>query len=193
VNLIWRAVRIAARHINFWAPEKGKSLRNRLHKFCVICLLVTGLICPAQAYAASSTSGVNVSATIVSKGRCTFTTTSANPATLDFGILNPLNPLDVAVDTGTQLSFSCNGNGRDPITYLAAITASENGTAASPRMSNPGGTFFLPYKLSLNPVSGNAEKKVIITLAVTGTVLGIDYQSLPPGDYRDSVTVSITP
>ncbi len=167
--------------------------RKPLTKLYTICLLAAGLLCPAHANSSTSTYGVNVSATIVSKGKCKFTNTTVDPATLKFGILNPLSPLDVTVDTGTQLNFSCNGNGSNPVVYLAEVTASTNGTASSPRMSDPSGTFFLPYELSLNPASGSAGKTEVINLVVTGTVRFAGYQTLPAEDYTDTVIVSIIP
>lgn len=160
----------------------------RLTLIFAICSFVTGVLCPAFSLSATSTSTVNISAIILSKGKCTFIN---NSATLDFGNLNPLDPQDVTIDTGDKLSFSCNGNGKKDITYAITVTGSFNGTAAAPRML--GGTAYLPYELSLDPASGNATPKDPLLLVVTGTVRGSNYQSLPVGSYRDDVVISITP
>lgn len=135
-------------------------------------------------------STLTVSAFIPTKGQCRFNSTSA---TLNFGTLNPLDPQDVIVDTDTQLSFSCNGNGQDDIAFLTKVTASAYGTAVSPRMRHQDGGIHLPYELSLSTSSVLAAKKADIELVVTGTVRGSDYVLAPIGSYSDTVTISITP
>jgi hypothetical protein len=54
-------------------------------------------------------------------------------------------------------------------------------------------TEFLPYGLSLSPVSGTVARNTNQILAVTGTVLGASYGSAAAGAYSDTVTLTILP
>jgi spore coat protein U-like protein len=140
-------------------------------------------------YAADSNS-LSVTATVISKGNCTFRTkTSA----LDFGSLDPGNPIDKSVNT--TIYYRCQAQGNRPITF--AITDDDGlyeiGPDA-PRMrhiTQP--TEYIPYSITLNPTSGTVPKTIEFPLTVTGTVRGVDYQNAAMGNYSDTVVVSIDP
>jgi hypothetical protein len=54
-------------------------------------------------------------------------------------------------------------------------------------------TEYLPYSLTLNPISGTVPKNTDQTLTITGTVKGVDYQDALAGSYSDTAVISIAP
>lgn len=153
----------------------------------VVCMI--SLIVPVSAAAASS-STVSVSATIVSNGWCWFTT---NGTTLDFGALDPGNPVDVTV--GTVLRFRCFGFpsvtyaiGDDDGLYETAPDANRMRHASLPGE-------YLPYSMDLAPRSATISwnPSVLRTVNISGTVRGVDTQSVAAGNYSDTVILSIDP
>lgn len=155
----------------------------------ILCIL-SGVCFCSLVYAETLT----VSLVVLSKGQCRLTN---NSATLDFGSLNPLNSQDVTVDTGDQLSFSCNGNGNENVTFSISIINSLHGTAAAPRMQHEGGADYIPYELRISPTFGSTPPRrgqmPPVPLVVTGTILSSNYQFAPVGYYEDTVTLSISP
>ncbi len=169
--------------------------RHILFSFLAIILFWGIILYTSGAQALTHT--VNVSTVLVSNGNCSINT---DGATLNFGTLNPLAPeLEVfAFTENGKLSFSCNGNGQDDITYSINVTNSIYGTATTPAMQHEDGIFNLPYEItSLNPASGTIPKvkgqPLILQLVVTGKVLGNDYKNAPVGALTDTLTISITP
>lgn len=133
-----------------------------------------------------------VSATILSKSICSFKTATAN---LSFGVLDPLSPVNVTASTSAI--FKCMGSA-PIVVYLITQDSGLNSTG-------PGGnrmkhatdpTAYLPYSLALTPDAVTFPKETPPqdhTVTVTGTVLGADYQTVLPGSYSDTVTLSIIP
>ena len=146
------------------------------------------LLAAAPALAASSVA-VAVSAVILTKSNCRFST---NAATLAFGDLDPGNPVDVTVSA--PIGFRCNGG---PPTAVFLVTDDDGLYETAPdanRMRHailPG--TFLPYAFSVAPGSGTVPRNTPQILTVTGTVRGADYQAAAAGDYSDTVLVSINP
>lgn len=146
------------------------------------------LLAAAPALAASS-AVVSVSAVILTKTNCRFST---NAATLAFGTLDPGNPVDVTVSA--PVGFRCNG-GPPMAVFLVTDDDGLNETAPNGnRMEHTilAGTF-LPYEFSLTPESGTIPRNTPQTLTVTGTVRGADYQVAATGAYSDTVLVTINP
>ena len=143
---------------------------------------------PHAALAASSST--TVSATITSPGFClVFTPTT----TLNFGNLDPSNPVDVNVST--TITIWCLRFGAPTVTYFAGDDDGlhETGLNAN-RMQHTGTpTEYLPYAMSVVPQSATIPRFTVTTLTINGTVLGADYQTALIGDYSDTVTVQITP
>jgi spore coat protein U-like protein len=138
----------------------------------------------------ANTGTVSVSGVVLSKGHCTFNSTTV---TLSFGNLDPGNSVDK--NANTTLIFTCNGNGNNLITFSITYDSGlyESGPNA-PRMRNTTQTTeYLPYSLTLNPTSGSVPKKTNTSLAISGTVRGVDYQDAYPGNYSDSVIISTVP
>jgi hypothetical protein len=141
-------------------------------------------------YAADS-SVVSVTATVVSSGSCSFTTHTAN---LNFGNLDPSNPVDVT--TTTSVLFRCFRWFIFPVTYFIGDDDGlyQTGSDANRMRHTTIPTEYLPYAFSLNPQSGNVTGNwTNHTLTITGTVRGVDYQNAAMGNYSDRVIVSIEP
>jgi spore coat protein U-like protein len=133
---------------------------------------------------------VSVTATVITKGNCTF---RSRNYTLNFGSLDPVNPIDKSVST--SIIFRCQAQGNAPITFAIKDDEGlyETGPDA-PRMRHATQfTEYLPYRLTLNPVSGTVPKTVDQTLTVTGTIQGVDYQDAVAGTYSDRVVITIEP
>ena len=153
----------------------------------IFSLLIVTNIC----YGAG-TAAVSVSAIVLSKGNCTFN--SSNVA-LSFGSLDPGDPTDQ--NRPATLTFTCRGNGNNAITFSITHDSGlyETGPdAPQMRTTTPtGGYEYLPYSLTLSPTSGSIPKNTDTSLAISGRVMGVDYQDAYPGNYSDTVTISINP
>lgn len=127
---------------------------------------------------------VSVSATVLSKSNCRFTTTTG---TLAFGIIDPAGTTDVTATS--SLGFRCNGSAP-----IATFLISDNGGLNASQMSHVTlAGIFLPYQMSYTPTSASVPRGVAQTLTITGTVQRSDYQTAAIGDYSDTVILSIIP
>ena len=132
---------------------------------------------------------LSVTATVISKSNCKFSTGTSS---LNFGTLDPGNPSDSTVNTA--VTFRCAGSapiatyaiGHDSGLYETGVNAPRMRHATIP-------TEYLPYTLTLNPSSGSAPRNVNQTLTISGTVQGAVFQNAYAGDYADTVVISITP
>jgi len=138
---------------------------------------------------AASSSSVTVSATVLSKSICKFSSASA---ALAFGTLDPVTPVDVTVST--TIGFRCMGSA-PMATFL--ITDDDGLNELVPdgnrmqHVSIPAS--FLPYSMTLSPTTATVPKNAPQILTITGTVLGIEYQDAAAGNYSDAVVISIDP
>ncbi len=138
----------------------------------------------------AGTGTVSVSATITSGGFCWITTNNAN---LSFGVLDPGSPVDVT--RTTTLNFRCLG--LSSVTY--AVTDDdglyETGPDRNRMRRTAAPVAYLPYSLDVSPrsatVSGNPF--VLRTLTISGTVQGADILGANPGNYSDTVLLTINP
>lgn len=152
----------------------------------ISCILL--LTSAATAWGANSAS-VAVSAVVLSKSNCRFTTAAV---TLNFGALNPTTPVDVT--TTATASFRCNGSTPTATYFITSddgLYPSGPGSLRMRHSTNP--ALYLPYALSSTPTTDTVPKGVPQTLSITGTVRGVDYQTATPGTYSDTVTLSIIP
>ncbi len=159
-------------------------------KISLFGLIFSALFVTTISFAADSI--LTVTATVISRGNCRFdTSTSA----LNFGNLDPANPIDKG--GSTTIVFRCNGNGNAPITF--AITDDDGLNKAgpnAPRMRHAtqlSEYLYLPYTLSYSPSSGSVPKNTDQNLTVSGTVKGTDYENAYAGNYSDTVILSINP
>ncbi len=164
-----------------------RRFRNGWFSHAIVTLSVL-LLSASAGFAGTAT--VTVGATIVSGGFCWIT---ANNANLGFGVLDPGNPVDVT-RTAT-LDFRCLG--LSSVTY--AVTDDdglfETGPDRSRMRRTAAPVVYLPYSLDVSPrsatVSGNPF--VLRTLMISGTVRGADYLGASPGNYSDTVILTINP
>lgn len=154
-------------------------------KLCFILALL--LSADGISYAASS--ALPISATVLSKSNCKFTTSRAN---LDFGTLDPGSTGDATAKT--YINFRCMGSAKVATFTISDVGGLNDNAQQNHRMQNSGiATEFLPYTLELNPTSGSVPKNTEQTLTVTGTVKAAHYQNAFVGDYQDTATITIAP
>jgi len=141
---------------------------------------------------AADTANLSVTATIISPGNCRF----AAGTTLNFGNLDPANPVDV--NASTTVTIRCTRPGfPQPVTYLISDDDGlyETGLNANRMRHTTILTQFLPYTMSIVPASATIPRNTNTTITINGTVLGASYQgsTVAPGAYRDTVVISIIP
>lgn len=154
-------------------------MKKSMAVFIALALLAAG-----GAAWALDTNTLTVSASVT--GTCKFQ--APKTSTLDFGSLDPSNPVLVN-GSGTTQFWCTKGVSTDAIT--ADLGANPSGTTR--RMAGPGGDF-IPYSLVLTPVAGvNAGPASPRTLTIAGSVLAADYTGVSAGNYADTVTLTINP
>lgn len=133
---------------------------------------------------------LTVSAVVLSRSNCRFV--NGPPMNLNFGALDPANPVDVT--RSATVDYVCRGSA--PIAMFAFQDDGgryETGPGARRMRHASLAADFLPYSLTYSPQSGNVPRNVRRTLTVTGTVNGSDYTGLAAGNYSDTVVISILP
>lgn len=151
-----------------------------------LLMLITCTFCSSPVHAGNGT--LTVAATVISKNNCKF---RSGAATLNFGALDPGNTNDVT--RTASMRFRCQGSA--PMATFAFSTddgLNESAPGAT-RMKHATENEFLPYSLSLSPLSGTVPKGEEKTLTITGTVTSANYRSAYAGNYRDTVVISIAP
>lgn len=169
------------------SPLFSQSGGIEVKKFSIIIIL-TILLITAIGYAAD-TGVVSVTAVVLSKSQCKF---NSNTANLNFGNLDPANPVDKTITT--SVTFRCGGSA--PIASFSITDDDglyEAGQDANRMRHILTTTEFLPYSLTLSPTSGTIPKNTDETLTLTGTVRGADYQDALAGSFSDTVTLTIAP
>ena len=139
--------------------------------------------------AATSAATLSVTATVVSKNVCKFTSPTA---TLAFGVIDPR--LTTNATASVNATFKCTGSSA---TAAFLITSNDGlwstGTNARQMRHATITTEFMPYALTVSPSTGTVVKNVDQTLTITGTVLPVDYQNRFSGAYSDTVVLTLTP
>lgn len=131
-----------------------------------------------------------VSAVVVSKSNCRFSTAGAS--TLNFGLLNPSSTTSVSVST--TRTFRCGGSA-STATYAFTADDGANALGAGLRRMRHGTvtTEYMRYALTLSPASGTVAKNVTQTLTITGTVTPSEFADVLAGAYSDTVTLTLSP
>lgn len=159
----------------------------RLIKITLLSLLLLAIGTGGVAAAASA--NFTASAVVLSKNQCRFL---SNNITLDFGNLDPTS--GTAANASATVNFRCQGS--DPI---ASYSISDDdglhktGPDANRMQSASNPAVYIPYTLTMNPLTGNAPKNTAQTLTLNGAIAGSDYQFAVPGAYTDLVVISILP
>lgn len=161
-------------------------MRMILPKISLVALILLSLTVEGWG---AGTGSLAVTATVLSKNNCRFTTTTG---TLNFGNIDPAGSADISATA--SLNFRCNGS--QPVaTFFINDDDGLNETAVD--ANQMGHTTlagnFLPYQLSYTPTTASVPRGAVQTLTITGTVRSIDYQSAVAGVYRDTVILSILP
>jgi len=154
----------------------------------IVCIAFSTFVALNIGYSADSNT-VSVTAVILSKSQCKF---NSKTSTLNFGSLDPVNPVDKTVDT--TIKFRCGGSASNATFFISDDDGLYETKPDANRMRHTTNTAeFLPYTLTLNPVSGTVPRNTDQTLTITGTVKGIDYQDALVGSFSDRVVISINP
>ena len=133
---------------------------------------------------ALDTNTLTVTASVT--GTCVF---NSGTSTLNFGALDPSNPVPVNGSTTTQ--FWCT---RGVTTDLITADLGANPAGAIRQMRDSVSTDLIPYSLVLTPDgSTNQGPAFPRTLGISGTVLATDYTGKSAGNYTDTVTITLTP
>jgi hypothetical protein len=167
--------------------RKGNFYRH------IIILLLVPLLHAALSYPvdAADTSIVAVNATVLTNNNCRFSGVTSSAA-LNFGNLDPANPVDRTVNT--TVNFRCNGGSRNATFFISDDDGLyETGLNANRMRHATLVTEFIPYTFTLNPITGTVPRNTLQTLTITGTVNGTDYQNAIPGLYSDTVVLTIVP
>ena len=181
--------------IKYYGFNKRGGLTSHLFCCCTVIKIlifmtsVTEILLPRDFVWAASTSSIAVTATVLSKNQCKFSTATA---ALSFGNLDPANPINKTVNT--SITFRCMGS--SPIaTFLINDDDGlyETGPNANRMRHSTLGAEYIPYSFALNPRTGNVPKNTLQTLTISGTVSGLDYQDAATGNYSDTVVITLTP
>lgn len=157
-------------------------------RFFPLALTVAGVLLAGVAEAGDG-AVVSVSATVLSKSNCKFTT---NTASIPFGSMDAALSADRVVSA--TLNYRCLGSA--PVASFAFSTDDglhETGPGL-PRMRHATVlTEYLRYSLGLSPASGTINKGVVGTLTLTGTVTPANLANAIAGAFSDTVTVTLLP
>jgi len=155
-------------------------MKKGMAVFIALAMLAAG----GAAWAAD-TNTLTVTASVT--GTCKF---SSATSTLDFGALDPSNPVLVNGSGTTQ--FWCTRG--VPTATLAAGNGAHWDGVSSRRMVGPAPTDLIPYSLALTPDAlPNAGPGSPRTLTISGQVLAANYTGATAGNYSDTVTLTINP
>jgi spore coat protein U-like protein len=137
----------------------------------------------------ADTASMSVSATVLSRSNCRFTTAAL---VLDFGTLDPVSTADIT-KTATS-SFKCSGSAA-VATFSLALGDGQHATGAGMRRMRHtlAASEYLPYSASISPQSGSVGKNVLQAFTVTGTVQAMHFQNARAGDYLDTVVITVLP
>jgi len=149
-------------------------------------LIALAVLAAGGAAWAVDTNTLTVTASV--SGTCKF---SAATSALNFGALDPANP--VAVNVSASPQFWCT---KGVATDLITANLGNNAVAGVRQMKDTavGGTDLIPYSLTLapdgNPNAGPASPR---TLTIAGNIAANSYSGLTASTYSDTVTLDINP
>lgn len=163
------------------------TMKNKIVSAVFIAVLMQAGFCHADS------SSLPINATVVSRNAwCSFSTEST---TLNFGTINPSNSSPVTATT--SVIFNCFRLLQPTVFAINDDGGLYETGPNNPRMRNTTlSSQYLPYTLSLNPRTGTLtffEGLLGQTLEITGTVLPANYKTVFSGNYRDTVSITISP
>jgi len=145
--------------------------------------------CGPAAQADTSSGTLTVTATVLSKNQCKFSTKSL---ALDF---QTIDPSAAAAKTATATAtFVCNGNAATAAYVVSADDGKYRSAPGARRMRGVAATTeFLPYSLSWSPGSGTVPKGAFVSVTFTGSVAPADFQQARSDSYSDTVILTVAP
>jgi spore coat protein U-like protein len=160
-------------------PNPRKAAR------AVLSLVLAAFGGAAQAESATMT----VSAVIPSKNVCKF---SGGTLALPFGTIDPATGSNI--NATATMGFTCNGSSPFATFGISAGDGLYSSGPSARRMQHQtlAGTF-LPYSLTWTPTAATVPKGSAQVLTVTGTLQPSNFQSALPGNYQDTVVLTLTP
>lgn len=158
----------------------------------VVCALIilTGLAFPASRAWSADSNTINVRAVVLSSSNCRFTPPKL--ANIDFGIVDPLNPVNLTVSA--SLIIRCSGSAPNATFFITDDDGLyETGPNAGRMRHATDLTQYMSYSLSLTPDTATIPRNTNQTITITATLNGAAYQNAIAGVYTDTVTVNIIP
>lgn len=162
----------------------GRSVKIIMHLF-----ITAAVVLATAAVSDAGNNTVSVTATVLSKSNCHFITSASS---LNFGSLDPASSSNVI--SSTTITFRCGGsapNATFAINHDNGLY--ETGPGANRMQHSTVVTEYLPYTLTLSPLSNTVPKNVNQTLSISGSVKATDFQQAYVGSYADTVVISIAP
>lgn len=162
--------------------------RTRVTKKGFLVLVLAAVLAPPAVTAASTTHGLNVSATVV--GNCRFN--DAGPTALAFGSIDPTSTLNKTATA--NVSFRCTSGTTSSI--ASAVGGNDVGGV---HYVKDGSNNTMPYTVGFGGTdaqlgTGHGGPAGNKTLAVTGTIAVADFQNAPASTgYVDTLTLTISP
>lgn len=163
--------------------EQGKRRRA--------LLLASLMLAGGAAQAAGDNATLAVSATVMARTGCLFVN-NGSPTPLDFGPLDQASTANAIANA--QVTIRCRGNFW--VTWTLSADTGLNPAGSQRRLRNdvmP--TELMPYNLSLSSTgatwllfwTGRSA-----TINITGTITPANFQSVAPGDYSDTVRLTLS-
>jgi spore coat protein U-like protein len=153
-------------------------------------LLLAALAASAALPCAADNASITVSATVLSKAICFFT--SNNALAINLPTVNPSGSATVSGNATT--SFWCLGSTPKVSYAVTASNGSHSPGAGLRRMRHATvPTEFLDYTLAVTPGSGLADRFSVVNVQVTASVAAAAYQNARAGSYSDAVVLTIAP
>lgn len=150
-------------------------------------MLLALLLCTASSALAGGGHTLTVSAAVLSKNNCRFSSAASTLAL----VIDPAN--GAAATASTSLSVRCTGSAALANWSMSSDSGLYGSSPSALRMRHgTDATQFLPYSLTF-PASGTVAKNVSQALSVTATVLPADFQNVAAGAYSDTVVLSLLP
>jgi len=166
----------------------GQSARRkRLQALLASLLLAAGTV----SHAASDNSPLAVSATVMARTGCLFVN-NGSPTPLDFGTIDQASASNATATA--QVTIRCRGNFW--VTWTLTADNGQNPSGGMRRLRNEvAPTELIPYTLSLSSTTATwllFWTGRSATINVTGTITPANFQSVAPGDYSDTVRLTVT-
>lgn len=153
-----------------------------IFKCQVLTILFVLTMSPMAVFGASISHQLQVAATILDRGHCSFET--PGPYLINFDpALDPLAPIERNASVTFQVR--CKGVGHHGSTAVVDRVGAE-------QLYLTKGSDSIPYSLNL-PTSKPVQNNQPVDIAVTATIAENTYRNASPGLYSDTITITVEP